>query len=221
MQSDNKKGSSPIKFKLQYQNSVSWESIQTITYMVTVGFAYEIQSTTCHRQITAGSVCFGDKKMMAGRGGGQQKDKNNLVQFIRFIWDKWLHRKFREVEKTKKLPSPVDCASSYYHRFPSPEPLSVFESSPCWVGAWQFVIPVSFKNVRAIGLFAENSHPQRGGGAWRALHQSSRMSLTKLATSVSLASCRVKNGCFCVERRTNIRNLLQSNIYAFKAQLCW
>lgn len=44
-------------------------------------------------------------------------------------------------------------------------------------------------------------------------HQSSRMTLTKLATSVSLESCRVKNGCCCGKKKerkkkNRVRNTL-------------
>lgn len=55
-------------------------------------------------------------------------------------------------------------------------------------------IPVSF--LKGLGLVGGEVPPAPtlvGGGAC----QSARMILTKLATSVSLESCRVKKGCCC------------------------
>lgn len=140
-----------------------------------------------------------------------------LVQF-RFVM--WMFAHTQEARGSDWNPSseglywkPLSSAAGLLSvlELPHPQP-------PRTVSVWlhQSVIPVRdafffflffpkifLKGRSSVGFFFSFSFSFQpptlvaGGRSLMGAHQSSRMTLTKLATSVSLASCTVKKGCCC------------------------
>lgn len=164
-----------------------------------------------------GWLCpFWDKK---GAVGQKKRRKNWFSSYLSC----WIiaHTGSLE-ERIKNLSSFFffDRTSSYYHHSPTPVLLGCCQSlgkppppSCCvWVHeslSFQWVLKKE-KGRPLVCLLRGPAYPDGLGGPERA-RQSSRMTLTKLATSVSLESCMVKNGCCCIERRRKHSEMCSNN----------
>lgn len=142
-----------------------------------------------------------DRKGQWGKNKKEQDKKKTQIWFSSYL-SCWIiaHTGSFE-ERIKPLQLVFDRTSSYYHHCPTPVLVGSLGHPPVVCGCMRVCHSSEFKKKKVGHWFVcREVPPTLMGWGQEGAHHSSRMTLTKLATSVSLESCTVKNGCCCIKR---------------------